>query len=159
MPSNSLLHFITNLIKFEGFKATNYHFITDNELLIELANKEKSSICPSCHKSTNKVHQSHHYRVRDIPLSSWNVFLLVNRRQFRCKNCHKVFSEELTFVKKRRTYTKRLAEKVVSEVLETDVINAGKRNRMTPCLDRNNTERIRRRLFNRKTYRFKKVRN
>ena len=133
MPSNSLLHFITNIIKFEGFKASNYHFITDNELLIELENKEQSSICFHCHKKTDKVHQSHRYRVRDIPLSSYDVFLLVNRRQFRCKNCRKVFSEELSFVKKRRTYTKRLAEKVVREVLETDVINAGKRNRMTPA--------------------------
>ncbi len=59
--------------------------------------------------------------------------MLVNRRQFRCNNCDKVFSEELNFVKKRRTYTIRLAEKVVKEVLETDVINAGKRNRMTPA--------------------------
>ena len=133
MPSHSLLYFITNIINFEGFKATNYHFITDNELLIELENKERSSICPHCHKPTDKVHQSHRYRVRDIPLSSYDVFLLVNRRQFRCKNCRKVFSEELSFVKKRRTYTKRLAEKVVKEALETDLVNAGKRNRMTPA--------------------------
>ncbi|PSO56772.1 MAG: hypothetical protein BRC35_08455 [Cyanobacteria bacterium QH_10_48_56] len=41
--------------------------------------------------------------------------------------------EEVIFVKQRRTYTKRLAEKVVKEVLETDIINIGKRNRMTPA--------------------------
>ncbi len=40
MPSNSLLHFITKIINFEGFKATNYHFITENELLIQLENQE-----------------------------------------------------------------------------------------------------------------------
>jgi transposase len=133
MPSNSLLHFITTVIKFEGFKAINYHFITENELLIELKNQNTLSTCPRCHKTTDKVHQSHWYRVRDIPLSSFDVFLMINRRQFRCKNCHKVFSEELSFVKKRRTYTKRLAEKVVKEVLETDVLNTGKRNRMSPA--------------------------
>jgi len=132
MPSNSLLYFITHIINFEGFRVTNYHFITDNELLIELENKESVVTCPHCHKNTNKVHQSHRYRVRDIPLSSWDVFLNVNRRQFRCKNCSKVFSEELHFVKKRRTYSKRLAEKVVREVLETDVVNTAERNRMTP---------------------------
>ena len=132
MPSNSLLHFLTKIVNFEGFKATNYYFITAQELLIELENKVKTSTCPHCHKITDKVHQSHRYRVRDIPLSSYDVFLLVNRRQFRCKKCHKVFSEDLSFVKKRRTYTKRLAEKVVKEVLATDVVNAGKRNRMTP---------------------------
>ncbi len=36
-----MLHFITKIVKFEGFKATNYHFITENELLIELENKVK----------------------------------------------------------------------------------------------------------------------
>ncbi|WP_223209996.1 transposase family protein [Microcystis aeruginosa] len=40
--------------------------------------------CPHCHKNTDKVHQSYQYIVRDIPLSSWDVFLNVNRRQFRC---------------------------------------------------------------------------
>ncbi|MDJ0536790.1 MAG: hypothetical protein QNJ70_30610 [Xenococcaceae cyanobacterium MO_207.B15] len=70
MPSNSLLHFITKIINFEGFKATNYHFITENELLIQLENKESFEPCPHCHKITNKVHQSHRYRVRYIPISS-----------------------------------------------------------------------------------------
>lgn len=133
MPSNSLLHFITKIINFPEFKATNYHFITENELLIELENKQTSATCPNCGQSTSKVHQSHRHRVRDIPMSTFNVFLNVNRRQFKCQSCQKVFSEELNFVKKRRTYTKRLAEKVVQEVLETDVVNAGKRNRMSPA--------------------------
>ena len=133
MPSNSLLHFITKIINFEGFKATNYHFITENELLIQLENQESLSTCPQCHKVTDKVHQSHRYRVRDIPVSSFDVFLLVNRRQFRCNKSDKFFSEELNFFKKRRTYTIRLADKVVKEVLETDLVNAGKRNRMSPA--------------------------
>jgi transposase len=131
MPSNPLLHFITKVIKFEGFRATNYYFITEDELIIELENQESQAICPNCSKLTDKVHQSHRYRVRDIPWSSWDIFLSIDRRQFRCKNCHKVFSEELELVKKRRTYTKRLAKKVVEEVLETDVSNTGKRNRMS----------------------------
>jgi len=133
MPSNSLLHFITKIINFEDCKVTNYHFITDNELLIHIESKENIATCPHCHKTTDKVHQSHRYRVRDISLSSWDVFLNINRRQFRCKNCNKVFSEELSFVKKRRTYTKRLAEKVISEALETDLTSTAKRNRMTPA--------------------------
>jgi transposase len=101
MPSNSLLHFLTQIVNFEGFKATNYHFITDHELLIELKNQANRATCPHCHKTTEHIHQSHFFRVRDIPISSCDVFLLVNRRQFRCKKCHQVFSEELNFVKKR----------------------------------------------------------
>lgn len=131
MPSNPLRHFITQVINLEGVKVSNYHFITDNEILIELKNIEKKVPCPHCQKLTDKVHQNHHHRVRDIPLSSYQVFLQVNRRQFRCVSCQKVFSEELSFVKKRRTYTLRLAEKVVREVLETNVESAARRNGVT----------------------------
>jgi transposase len=132
MPSNSSLYLITKLINFEGVKATDYHFITDNEILITLENQTSESTCPHCHTITNKIHQAHYYRIRDIPLSGYDVFLNINRRQFRCINCQKIFSEELNFVKKRRTYTTRLAEKVVKEVLESDIVNTAKRNGMTP---------------------------
>ena len=71
MPSNSLLHFITKIVNFEGFKTTNYHFISDNELLILLENKSRTASCPHCQKTTDKLHQSHWYRVRDIPWSDW----------------------------------------------------------------------------------------
>ncbi len=132
MPSNSLLHFITQVINLEGVKVANYHFITEDEIVIELKNIQKAVPCPHCEKLTDKVHQNHRHRVRDIPLSSYHVFLLINRRQFRCASCQKVFSEELGFVKKRRTYTSRLASKVIQEVLETNVTSAAQRNRMTP---------------------------
>lgn len=133
MPSNSLLHFISNIVNFAGFKAKDYHFITDTELVIKLEKIEKLATCPHCDRTTDKVHQSHWYRVRDIPFSGWDVFLSVNRRQFKCLSCQRVFSEELHFVKMKRTYTKRLAEKVIAEVLETDVVNTGRRNRMSPA--------------------------
>jgi transposase len=133
MPSNSLLHFIKRIINIASVKVINYHFITDNELLVEVKNIACDSICPHCGNLSNSVHQDHWYRVRDLAMTDYNVFLNVNRRRFRCKHCDRVFSEELDFVKKRRTYTRRLADKVVKEVLETDVVNAGKRNRMSPA--------------------------
>ena len=131
MPSNSLLHFITKIINIKGVKVINYHFMTDDEIVIEIENKLKVGKCRHCGNITDKIHQNHWYRVRDIPISCYHVFLNVNRRQFRCNKCNKVFSEELNFVKKRRTYTLRLAEKVIKEVKITHVENAARRNRMT----------------------------
>ncbi len=64
-------------------------------------------------------------------MSDYQVILKVNRRQLKCTECQKVFSEKLSFVKTRRTYTKRLGMKVIKEVLETNVENADRRNRMT----------------------------
>jgi len=131
MPSNPLLHFITKVINIEDIKVVNYDFLTDDEIVIEIQNQSKLGQCPRCGKTTNKTHQNHWYMVRDIPMSDYQVFLKVNRRQLKCTECQKVFSEKLSFVKTRRTYTKRLANKVIKEVLETDVENAAKRNRMT----------------------------
>lgn len=132
MPSNSSLHLITKLLNFNEVKVTDYHFITDNEILITLSNQASQSTCPHCQTVTNKIHQDHYHRIRDIPFSTYDVFLNINRRQFKCTNCHSIFSEELSFVKKRRTYTIRLGEKVVKEVLESDILNTAKRNGMTP---------------------------
>ena len=131
MPSNPLLHFITKVINLNDIKVINYNFITDSEIVIELENKRKEAECPHCGKTTVAVHQNHWYIVRDIPLSYYQVFLKVNRRQFKCKKCNKVFSEELSFIKTRRSYTKRLAIKVVKEVLETNIENVARKNRMT----------------------------
>lgn len=131
MPSNPLLHFITKVINLENIKVINYYFLTDDEILIELENKLKIAQCPHCGNNTDKIHQNHWYRVRDIPMSDYQVLLKLNRRQFQCKKCHQVFSEELDFIKIRRTYTKRLAMKVIKEVLETNVESAARRNRMT----------------------------
>ncbi|RCJ28684.1 transposase family protein [Nostoc sp. ATCC 53789] len=131
MSSNPLLHFITKLINIEDIKVVNYDFITDDEIVIEIQNQSKVSQCPHCGKTTNKTHQNHWYMVRYIPMSDYQVILKVNRRQLKCTECQKVFSEKLPFVKTRRTYTKRLAMKVVKEALETDVESAARRNPIT----------------------------
>jgi transposase len=131
MPSNPLLHFITQVINLEDVKVTNYRFVSQDVILIELKNIRVEIPCPHCKNLTHKVPQNHPYKIRDIPLSNYQVFLEINRRRFRCEKCHKVFSEELSCVKKRRTYTVRLGRKVVEEVLETNGENAAGRNGMT----------------------------
>jgi transposase len=66
--------------------------------------------------------------VRDLPWGEQQVYLQVNRRQFRCQHCKKVFSEEFELVKKKRNYTQRFQEKLVKEVLESDLKSVAKRN-------------------------------
>jgi transposase len=157
MPSNPLLHFITQVINLDNVKVVNYHFITQEVILIELKNLIDKVPCPYCKNLTNKVHQNHNHRVRDIPLSNYQVFLEINRRRFQCEQCHKVFSEELSFVKKRRTYTLRLGKKVVQEVLETNVENAARRNGMTPAEIETLLKEMEEELLKEKPQRIKKL--
>ena len=59
------------------------------------------------------------------------MYLQVNRRQFKGDNCRKPFSEELDFVAKKRTYTKRLAKNILEQLKEGDILNVSRRNDVT----------------------------
>ncbi len=59
------------------------------------------------------------------------MYLQVNRRQFKCNNCRKPFSEELDFVAKKRTNTKRLAENILEQLKEGDILNISRINDVT----------------------------
>jgi hypothetical protein len=43
------------LINLEGFKATNYHFISEEELLIVVENQSRLATCPHCQKTREHV--------------------------------------------------------------------------------------------------------
>ena len=55
------------------------------------------------------------------------MILRVNRRQFWCVGCGRAFSEELAFAKKNRSYTRRLANQVVSQVLGSSIHSVSSR--------------------------------
>jgi transposase len=69
--------------------------------------------------------------VQDLPISDRQVQLKVNRRQFRCKKCQKIFSEELDFIDKNRRYTKRLANDILKQVLSSNIRTVALRNDLT----------------------------
>ena len=76
-------------------------------------------------------HQNHYSLIKDIPWGKTEVFLRVNRRQFKCEKCSKPFSEELNFVKKRQKYTDRYAQNIVEQVVNSDLKSVAKRNNLT----------------------------
>ncbi len=49
----------------------------------------------------------------------------------RCPHCQNKFTEELDFVRKKRVHTKRFVDKVISEVLNSDIQNVAKRNELS----------------------------
>lgn len=70
-------------------------------------------------------------RVRDLNISQRQVFLKVNRRQFKCLKCGKPFSEELDFIGRRRKHTDRYAQQIVQQVLHSDTHNVAGNNDLT----------------------------
>nr|WP_322721735.1 transposase family protein [Nostoc sp. ChiQUE02]MDZ8234830.1 transposase family protein [Nostoc sp. ChiQUE02] len=95
-------------------------------------------MCPGCGTKSHRLHQNHRFVVKDLSWGEQLVFLGINRRQFKCESCKKPFSvrvasrrEELDFVNRRRTYTKRLANKIIKEVLDSDIHSLAKKGVVT----------------------------
>ncbi len=66
--------------------------------------------------------------MRDLSFGQQSVYLKVNRRRMRCPHCHNKFTEELDFIRRKRVHTKRFVEKIIEEVLNSDIKNVAKRN-------------------------------
>ncbi len=128
MASFPQLNIFEQIINLPEFTVKNYRFIDGFGLVLIIEKKEKKAICPHCGKKSDKLHQNYRYLVRDLPMMEHDVYLRVNRRQFKCSHCQKPFTEHFHSIKKTRTYTERLAEKIITEVLESDVQNVARRN-------------------------------
>ena len=128
MASKAQLSLFNQILNLPEVIIKNYQFIDSFGWLLIVEKKEKKSPCPNCGCLSERLHQNYRYLVRDLPLMEQDVYLRVNRRQFKYYRCQKPFCEEFNFVKKTRTYTERLAEKVITEVLESDLKNVAQRN-------------------------------
>ncbi len=128
MPSFAELNIFNQIIQLPELKVKDYHFIEGFGLVLVVEKKEKKAPCPRCGKKSDRLHQNHEYLVRDLPHAEHQVYLKVNRRQLKCTRCKKPFSEKFDFVDKTRTYTSRLAQKVIREVIESDIKNVAERN-------------------------------
>ncbi|AVQ72775.1 ISL3 family transposase [Microcystis sp. MC19] len=122
------------LDKFLNLKGTSiqgYRHLENIGIVFRIESKNQKVICPRCGLESDKLHQNHRHLVKDLPISGQPVYLQVNRRQFKCDNCRKPFSEELDFVASKRTYTKRLAENILEQLKEGDILNISRRNDVT----------------------------
>jgi transposase len=112
---------LTELLGLKDIKVVGESLYDGIGVILQTESTISYSVCPHCGTKSEKLHQNHRHIVKDLPWGEKQVFLEINRRQFKCNRCKKPFSEELEFVQKKRTYTKRLAEKVIQEVLDNDI--------------------------------------
>ncbi|MEG4987005.1 ISL3 family transposase [Microcoleus sp. BR0-C5] len=131
MRTKKEIKFLTKLLNIEGIKVISHRQHEGIGIILQVEGIGKESNCPRCGKKSHRLHQNHRYLVKDLPWGENFVFLEINRRQFKCEKCVKPFSEELEFVRKRRTYTKRLGRAIIQEVLENDIHSVAKKGVVT----------------------------
>jgi transposase len=77
---------------------------TEYEIMVDVEYRASSAICPHCGKGTLRVHSSRAQIKRDRRLWDKPVYLVLNKRRFRCTGCGKVFTEpDPVFGHRRRT--------------------------------------------------------
>ena len=128
MASNSELYLMTQLLNLEGVRVIDYRIIEGIGIILSLENTKKEVVCPSCGQTTELLHQNNFQTVRDLSFGQQPVYFKINRRRMRCPHCQNKFTEELDFVRRKRIYTKRFVEKIIEEVLNSDIKNVAKRN-------------------------------
>lgn len=121
MNSKSELKILTELLNLGDVKVLSHHLHEGIGIILKIESNSDYSICHKCGMKSDKLHQNHRHIIKDLPFGENQVFLEINRRQFKCLRCKKPFSEELDFVRKKRTYTKRLAQKTIAEVLSSNI--------------------------------------
>lgn len=121
---------LTQLLDIPGMDVEDYDD-TGERLILEVTAHSSSANCPRCGQTSEQLHQNHRHRVRDLSISQRQVFLNLNRRQFKCQACRKPFSEEFEFLSKRREYTDRFAEMIVQQVRHSDMHNVGVNHGLT----------------------------
>jgi len=121
---------LTELLNLTDVEVEYYQNL-GQELILYVELKGNYATCPRCGQVSHHLHQNHGYLVRDLPLSNRQVFLRVNRRQFKCKNCGKPFSEELDFVGKGQKYTHRYAQAITEQLIHSYLANVAKNNHLT----------------------------
>ena len=128
MASFAELSVFDRILKLPEFKVKEYEFIEGFGLVLVVDRIDKQVACTRCGKKSDRLHQNHERLVRDLPMIEHDLYLKINRRQLKCKHCQKPFSEEFDSIKKTRNYTERLAEKIIVEVIGSDIKNVAERN-------------------------------
>jgi len=119
---------VDQILNLPDMKVLDFQEIEGAEIIITIEKAVNYSTCPNCEKTTYSIHQNHWRMIHDLSWSEKPVLLKINRRQFKCHKCKKVFSENLNFVDKSKGYTKRLARDIVQQVLDSNIHSVAKRN-------------------------------
>ena len=128
MISQAYKKLLTETLNLPGILVTGYQKYEGIGIFLDVESTSHEKPCPRCKQVSRSLHQNHKHLVKDLPMSGQAVYLRVNRRQFKCKNCGKPFSEDLDYVNKKRTYMKRLAREIIGQVLDSDIRSVSERS-------------------------------
>ena len=122
---------LTEILGLEGMVVYSRQQHNGIGIILQVESIKLSATCNDCGRKSSKLHENHRYLVKDLSWGEQAVFLKINRRQFKCEECKKPFSEKLSFIGGRRNYTKRLAIETIKEVLADSISGVARKGIVT----------------------------
>jgi len=87
-----------------------------NFINIYVETKPKFHICPSCHNSTNKIHDYRTQRIQHIKVGQVQSYIYLKKRRYCCTHCNKRFYEHYDFVNKNFRKSNEVFNSVCSDL-------------------------------------------
>lgn len=73
----------------------------------------KYCVCPICNNRTKSVHSIHMRHIQDLPIHNKTTYINLETRHMHCRECGKIFTENMLFVEPTAHMTKRLKEHII----------------------------------------------
>ncbi len=117
---------LSDFLDIQSVRVTGYRKEADRfEIFVEL--EQNSAVCPDCGVRSSRKHTEKSVPVRDLPCFGRRVYLLLPRRQFKCRHCGKPFTERLSFVAFGRSFTKRYERYIFEQCHERSFTTVAER--------------------------------
>ncbi len=101
--------FFERILSIKELSVTQVEEASD-KYIIYVESQLKQGICQHCGSKCEQVNQYYQRSVRDLPIIGKEVHLIIEVRQFECKNCGRYFSESFSFVRPNQNLTIRFED-------------------------------------------------
>lgn len=126
MTENDLLSFWTNFLRLDGFRVVHVSVEcpTDPVRLTVLPTADVA-LCPHCQRPCDTIHRRYQSEpVKDLPLGTRPVELIVRTYQFSCPHCGHFFTPSAAAFAQDAHATERFLEQAARLIRFSDVANA-----------------------------------
>ena len=126
MSENDLLTFWTNFLRLEGFRVV--HVSADrpaDPVRLTVLPTADVALCPHCQRPCDTIHRRYQAEhIKDLPLATRPVELIVRTYQFSCPHCHHFFTPAAPAVAPGAHATERFLEQAARLIRFSDIANA-----------------------------------
>ncbi|GAC1566237.1 MAG: ISL3-like element ISPpu12 family transposase [Ktedonobacteraceae bacterium] len=119
-------------LELAGLRIVQQEVQGDGTIRVEVMGTNERANCPHCGRVSVKQHDVRLRRKRDIPLRGHQVELVLHKRRFWCRTCHKAFTESDSACGRRKRTTVRLREEIGQQACTRPIAHVASHYKVGP---------------------------